>query len=221
MREYRFPKACEVLWVDALKVIAAQGFGLVGNDRELAGQEKQGVITNFLNRGHATTRDDDGVFEAESDANGQGLRFLVTGKPAGTDGCFVQYFAIQEDRANSTEARHRDYDQELLLLARVDRPPRPASSRRPTRRGERLEDVADVGGDVHAGELHRAPVEGLLADVHVAGLGAEQDRSEDEVHARAADGQEGELGAGEADAAAARAREVREAADARAPGTAG
>lgn len=120
MREYRFPKACEVLWVDALKVIAEQGFGLVGTDRELAGQDKQGVITNFLNRGHATTRDDDGVFEAASDANGQGLRFLVTGKPAGADGCFVQYFAIQEDRANSTEVRHRDYDQEVLLLARVD-----------------------------------------------------------------------------------------------------
>jgi hypothetical protein len=120
MREYRFPKACEVLWVDALKVIADQGFGLVGSDRELAGQEKQGVITNFLNRGHATTRDDDGVFEAVSDSNGQGLRYLVKGKPAGADGCFVQYFSIQEDRANATEARHREYDQEILLLARVD-----------------------------------------------------------------------------------------------------
>ena len=102
MREYRFPRACEALWVDALKVIAAQGFGLVGSDRELAGQEKQGVITNFLNRGHATTRDDDGVFEAESDANGQGFRFLVRGKPAGPDGCFVQFYGIQDDRANST-----------------------------------------------------------------------------------------------------------------------
>lgn len=120
MREYRFPRACEALWVDALKVIAAQGFGLVGSDRELAGQEKQGVITNFLNRGHATTRDDDGVFEAESDANGQGFRFLVRGKPAGPDGCFVQFFGIQDDRANSTEHRHRDYDQELVLLARID-----------------------------------------------------------------------------------------------------
>ena len=120
MREYRFPKACEALWVDALKVIAAQGFGLVGADRALAGQEKQGVITNFLNRGHATTRDDDGVFEAESDANGQGFRYLVKGKPAGPDGCFVQFYGIQDDRANSTEHRHRDYDQELLLLARID-----------------------------------------------------------------------------------------------------
>ncbi len=120
MREYRFPKACEVLWVDALKVIAEQGFGLVGSDRELAGQEKQGVITNFLNRGHATTRDDDGVFEAVSDSNSQGLRFVVTGRPAGADGCFVQYFTVQEDRANSTETRYRDYDQEILLLARVD-----------------------------------------------------------------------------------------------------
>jgi hypothetical protein len=120
MREYRFPKACEVLWVDALKIIADDGFGLVGSDRELAGQEKQGVISNFLNRGHSTTRDDDGVFESESDANGQGLRFLVKGKPAGPDGCFVQYFAIQDDRANSTETRHRDYDKELQLLSRVD-----------------------------------------------------------------------------------------------------
>jgi hypothetical protein len=120
MREYRFPRACEALWVDALKVIAAQGFGLVGSDRDLAGQEKQGVITNFLNRGHATTRDDDGVFEAESDANGQGLRYLVKGKPAGADGCFVQFYGIQDDRANSTETRHRDYDQELVLLSRID-----------------------------------------------------------------------------------------------------
>ncbi len=120
MREYRFPRACEALWVDALKVVAAQGFGLVGSDRELAGQEKQGVITNFLNRGHATTRDDDGVFEAESDANSQGLRYLVRGKPAGADGCFVQFYGIQDDRANSTETRHRDYDQELVLLSRID-----------------------------------------------------------------------------------------------------
>ena len=120
MREYRFPKACEVLWVDALKVIAADGFGLVGSDRELAGQEKQGVVSNFLNRGHATTRDDDGIFEAESDANGQGLRFLVKGKPAGTDGCFVQFFGIQDDRTNSTETRHRDYDKELQLLSKID-----------------------------------------------------------------------------------------------------
>ena len=122
MREYRFPKACEARWVDALKVIAADGFGLVGTDRELAGQEKQGVISNFLNRGHATTRDDDGVFEAESDANGQGLRFLVKGKPAGADGCFVQYLAIKDDRANATESRHRDYDKELELLSRIDPP---------------------------------------------------------------------------------------------------
>jgi len=122
MREYRFPRACEALWVDALKVVAADGFGLVGTDRELAGQEKQGVISNFLNRGHATTRDDDGVFEAESDANGQGLRFLVKGKPAGADGCFVQYLAIKDDRANATESRHRDYDKELELLSRIDPP---------------------------------------------------------------------------------------------------
>jgi hypothetical protein len=120
MRDYRFPRACDALWVDALKIIAADGFGLVGTDRELTGQEKQGVITNFLNRGHSTTRDDDGIYEAESDANGQALRFLVKGRPAGADGCFVQYYAIQDDRVNATEARHRDFDKELQLLSRID-----------------------------------------------------------------------------------------------------
>jgi hypothetical protein len=122
MREYRFPRACDALWVEALKVIAADGFGLVGADRELAGQEKQGVISNFLSRGHSSTKDDDGVFEAESDSNGQGMRFLVKGKPAGETGCFVQYFAIQEDKANSNETRHRDYDKALTLLSKIDPP---------------------------------------------------------------------------------------------------
>jgi hypothetical protein len=120
MRDYRFPKACDALWVDALKIIAADGYGLVGSDRELAGQDKQGFITNFLNRGHATTRDDQGVYEAESDADAQFVRFLVRGKPAGSDGCFVQFFSILDDRANSTERRHRDYDMELRLLTKVD-----------------------------------------------------------------------------------------------------
>jgi len=120
MRDYRFPKACEDLWVDALKVIASQGYGLVGSDRELTGQDKQGVITNFLNRGHATTKDDDGVLEAESDSDGQLVRFLVRGKPAGPGGCFVQYFSVFDDRANSTEKRHRDYEMELTLLSKVD-----------------------------------------------------------------------------------------------------
>jgi hypothetical protein len=120
MREYRFPKACEELWVDALKVIADQGYGLVGSDRELTGQEKQGVITNFLNRGHATTKDDNGTFEAESDSDAQFVRFLVRGKPAGPGGCFVQYFYILDDRNNSVEKRHRDYEMELTLLSKVD-----------------------------------------------------------------------------------------------------
>jgi hypothetical protein len=120
MRAYPFPKACEVIWVDALTVIAEQGFQLVGNDRKLVGQEEQGFITSFLNRGHATTRDDDGVFEAETDANRQGLRYLVRGKPGEKNVCFVTYTGIQEDKANSTDTRYRDFDQELLLLSRVD-----------------------------------------------------------------------------------------------------
>lgn len=120
MRDYRFPRACDALWVDALRVIADHGYGLVGSDRELVGQDKQGAVSHFLNRGHATTRDDAGVYESVSDNDGQGLRFMVRGKPADKGGCFVQYFAVQEDRANFSEKAHRDYDLELKLLATVD-----------------------------------------------------------------------------------------------------
>jgi hypothetical protein len=122
MRDYRFPKPCEAIWHDALKVVASEGYSLVGNDRKLASQEEQGFITNFLNRGHATTRDDDGVLESETDANGQFMRYVVRGKPADKDGCFVTYIQIFDDRANSTERRLRDYDLELKLLSVVDPP---------------------------------------------------------------------------------------------------
>jgi hypothetical protein len=120
MRDYRYPKPCEELWVDGLKFLASQGYSLVGSDRELAGQEKQGVITHFLNRGHATTRDDEGVYESETDADGQGVRHLLQGKPAGKDGCFIKIFVITDDRMTAEVRRHRDYDQELLLLARIN-----------------------------------------------------------------------------------------------------
>jgi hypothetical protein len=119
MADYRFPVACEDLWVDALREVAGQGFDLVGSDRELAGQEKQGFITNVLNAGHSTTRDDRGVFEAETDWNKNQLRFQIRGTPAGEKGCFLAITGIQQDRANMTESRHRDHDQELLVLSRV------------------------------------------------------------------------------------------------------
>jgi len=119
MRDYRFPVACEALWADALKVVASQGFELVGSDRELAGQDKQGAITNFLNAGHAATRDDKGVYESETDFDSARERFQIRGTPAGKDGCLVVITGIKQDRSAMTESRYRDYDQELLVLSRV------------------------------------------------------------------------------------------------------
>jgi hypothetical protein len=119
MRDYRFPVACEVLWVDALRVVASQGYELVGSDRELVGHEKQGFITNVLNAGHSTTRDDRGVYESESDFDSARLRFQIRGTPAGKDGCMLVITGIKQDRADMTEVRFRDYDQELLVLSRV------------------------------------------------------------------------------------------------------
>ena len=119
MRDYRFPVACEALWADALKVVASQGYELVGSDRELVGHEKQGFITNVLNAGHSTTRDDRGVYESESDFDNARLRFQIRGTPAGKDGCMLVITGIKQDRADMTEVRFRDYDQELLVLSRV------------------------------------------------------------------------------------------------------
>jgi hypothetical protein len=119
MRDYRFPVSCEALWVDALKVVASQGFELVGSDREAVGHEKQGFISNVLNAGHSTTKDDKGVYESETDFDSARLRFQIRGTPAGKDGCMLVITGIEQDRANQTEIRFRDYDQELLVLSRV------------------------------------------------------------------------------------------------------
>ncbi len=119
MRDYRFPVACEALWVDALRVVASQGFELVGSDRELVGHEKQGFITNVLNAGHSTTKDDRGVYESETDFDSARLRFQIRGTPAGKDGCMLVITGIKQDRNDMTEVRFRDYDQELLVLSRV------------------------------------------------------------------------------------------------------
>jgi len=93
MENYRFPKACDALWGNALAVIAAKGYGLAGTDR---------------------------VYESVSDANDKDQRYMVQGRPAGTDGCYVQYFSILDDLINSVGRSYRDYDMELALLSRVD-----------------------------------------------------------------------------------------------------
>ncbi len=119
MRNYRFPVACETLWADGLKMLAQDGFSLVGADRQVAGQEKQGFVTNFLNAGHATTRDDKGVYEAETDNDNSYLRYALKGTPAGKDGCFVNVIGIKTDKVNDSQSRHRDYEKELYLLSMV------------------------------------------------------------------------------------------------------
>jgi hypothetical protein len=119
LRDYRFPVACEALWADALTVIASQGFELVGSDRELAGQSKQGFISNALNAGHSTTLDDHGVYESATDFNSARLRYEIKGTTAGKDGCLLVITSIQQDRATMQDTRQREYEQELTVLSRV------------------------------------------------------------------------------------------------------
>ena len=119
LKVYVFPTSCEALWVDALKVIAGHEFKMVGPDRELVGQPSHGSIARFLSRGHASTRDDRGVFEAVSDSDNANVRYMVRATPEGPNGCRVEFTGIQEDKANSSDSYWRDYDFEIELVARV------------------------------------------------------------------------------------------------------
>jgi hypothetical protein len=141
MRDYRFPVACEALWVDALKVVASQGFDLVGTDRELAGQEKQGFITNVLNAGHATTKDDKGVYESESDFDNARLRFQIRARRrARTAACSSSPGSSRTGRtrpraASATTIRNSWCSPGSLPQRRPGSPKRPTSSEvTPTRR---------------------------------------------------------------------------------------
>lgn len=118
MRDYRFPVTCEKLWVEALRVLAQEGFQFVGPDREVVGQDKQGAITQFLSAGHSTTRSDSGVLESETDYTTYWVRYQIKATPAGKDGCFVQYTSIKNDHVNDLEY-HREYDKEFKLLSAV------------------------------------------------------------------------------------------------------
>ncbi len=120
MREYPFPRACEALWVDAMRVLAQQGFVFNGKDRELVGQENASFIGSLLARGHSTTVDDAGVFETETDSDKYGLRYIIRGKPGDKGICFVTYTSVQEDKQALTDVRVRDYQQEFKLLTAVD-----------------------------------------------------------------------------------------------------
>ena len=122
LKAYVYPVPCEELWVDALKVIAGHEFKMVGPDRELVGQPSQGSIARFLSRGHASHRDDRGVFEAVSDNDNAYVRYMVRATPEGPKGCKVEYTGIQEDKSSSTESYWRDYDFEIELVARVSPP---------------------------------------------------------------------------------------------------
>lgn len=119
MKVQVFPVACIDLWPDALKLLAIDGYDLVGNDREVAGQSSQGGIARFLSAGHQTTIDERGALSVGTDWNKAHVRMRVTGTPDGPKACRVQATGLQEDLATTAESQWRDYDFEFALLERV------------------------------------------------------------------------------------------------------
>ncbi len=132
MKALTFPSSCEALWAEGLKLLAQQGFELVGRDRAVAGQAEQSGLATFMSAGSATSLDAGGVLEASTDWNGQRFRYRIRGTPEGPNGCRIQITGIQQDRTSMDLSEWRDHDMELLLLARVA-PPEAA----------RIEDGAD------------------------------------------------------------------------------
>jgi hypothetical protein len=119
MDETVFPGSCRDIWPKVLQTLAANGFQLVGRDRELAGQPEQGAVGRFFSRGFQTVQTDDGNLETGTDANPELLRMVAVGKPSGEKGCRVRMNAYQGDAAQNPEREYRDYDLELAALARV------------------------------------------------------------------------------------------------------
>jgi hypothetical protein len=90
-----FPRTCDAIWPDVLKVAAARGFPLSSKDRQRLGEEPEGVMTQVISAAAQTYRTQDGGLVAETDWRREsGTRLRMTGNPAGADGCRVRYDVI-------------------------------------------------------------------------------------------------------------------------------
>ncbi len=117
---HRIERPLEVVWPEALKLLADRGYPLVGHDREVAGQRGSGSLLFIFDRGHETRKLEDGRLTAETNYGGQKLRYRVDGTDTGGGTCRVAFVAIQGNIDRADEDRMDDPRMALDLLRRVE-----------------------------------------------------------------------------------------------------
>jgi hypothetical protein len=122
---YTFEKPIAEVWPDALRFVAARGYGLVGADRKVLGDDPQSPWGAIFSKGHETYVEGRRWW-AETAMNSRYQRYRIAGRAIGASTCRIEYFLItSEDPArlgnlDQADAVSRDVDLELAFIASVD-----------------------------------------------------------------------------------------------------
>ncbi len=123
---YPFPRSCDAIWPDALRVAQKRGFALSAKDRALVGESPDGFVAQLVSAATQTYRTSDGGLTASTDWNREsGTRLRVTGSPAdpkdAAKGCRVRYDVVAGGVTTADEVElGPDWSYDLDLLAVVD-----------------------------------------------------------------------------------------------------
>lgn len=121
MGSYTYRQSCGALWPDVLKLLASQGYSLVGADRAVGGEPRQSAAGNFFSEGFQTRETYAGGLVVATDWNRDWVRYRAEGIVVG-GGCRVVFTReAQPDTDDpSTTTSSTDWDMALALLRRVD-----------------------------------------------------------------------------------------------------
>jgi len=115
-----YPQACDRLWPDVLRLLAAKGYALAGRDRQIAGEPSASGVDRTLSNATETRPTADGGLEVATAWNygpENPTRYRVTGTPAGPGACWVTFTRVWQgvvDPASHSTAR--DWQLQLKLL---------------------------------------------------------------------------------------------------------
>jgi hypothetical protein len=120
--QHPFPRSCDALWPDALRVAARRGFALSPKDKALVGETPDGFVAQALSAATQTYRLQDGGLTSSTDWNREsGTRLRITGNPAGENACKVRYDVIAGGVTTADEQEMGpDWSYDLDLLQVVD-----------------------------------------------------------------------------------------------------
>ncbi len=120
---YRLPKPLEVVWPDALRLVHARGFELVGEDRARIGGEAQGTWGEILSRGYDTRKIGPGRWSAATGQDSRFVQYRIDGADTGDGTCRITYTGIQGDPSGGeSHDTFRDTSMELELIEQLDPP---------------------------------------------------------------------------------------------------